>query len=60
MTNDNDDEIYPICEDKKVSVMLECYVKINIKCSIFLGENCIHTWVLNKRNNCQFAGQWYI
>jgi len=38
------DDLCPICEENKVSVMLDCYH--------FFCEKCIKTWLFNKKNNC--------
>ena len=41
---DDGNDICPICEYKKVSVMLDCYH--------FFCEDCIKTWVIKKNSNC--------
>ena len=42
--NLENDDLCPICEENKVSVMLDCYH--------FFCEKCIKTWLFDKKNNC--------
>lgn len=37
-------DVCPICEEQKVSIMLECYH--------FFCETCIKTWLFNKAQSC--------
>ena len=41
---EENDDLCPICEENKVSVMLDCYH--------FFCEKCIKTWLFDKKNNC--------
>jgi hypothetical protein len=44
---DDGNDICPICENNKVSVMLDCYH--------FFCEDCIKTWLIKKKSNCPFC-----
>ena len=44
---DDGNDICPICECNKVSVMLDCYH--------FFCEDCIKTWLIKKKSNCPFC-----
>lgn len=39
-----ENDICPICDENKVSIMLDCYH--------FFCEKCIKTWLFDKRNSC--------
>ena len=39
-----ENDICPICEENKVSIMLDCYH--------FFCEKCIKTWLFDKKNSC--------
>lgn len=41
---DDENELCPICNEKKVQIMLEC--------SHFFCEKCIKTWLFDKMNTC--------
>ena len=43
---DDGNDICPICENNKVSVMLDCYH--------FFCEDCMKTWLIKKKSNCPF------
>jgi hypothetical protein len=44
---DDGNDICPICENNKVSVMLDCYH--------FFCEDCMKTWLIKKKSNCPFC-----
>jgi len=44
---DDGNDICPICEYNKVSVMLDCYH--------FFCEDCIKTWLIKKKSNCPYC-----
>lgn len=41
---ENENDICPICDEHKVSIMLECYH--------FFCEKCINVWLFDKKNSC--------
>lgn len=43
-TMNDENGICPICEENKVSIMLDCYH--------FFCEKCIKTWLFDKKNSC--------
>lgn len=56
---DDEESNCPICEEKKVTLMINCLVSFFLNLKFFLFKikhffcnDCIDTWLMKKKNNC--------